>query len=100
MLQAVIETHGGIHRIECIGHATGSEQVCAAVSGLMTALAGYLVNHNEQNIKHITLESGNGVIMFKGAHAAFEMTKIGLLQIAQAYPKYFCVILKKSPKRG
>lgn len=91
MVIAKIEEHGAERRIECKGHATGSEQVCAAISALMTALAGYLVNHNPQRINTIMLESGHNVIAFRGAAAAFEMTKIGLMQLAQSYPKYICI---------
>ena len=91
MIRATIEGRGGVHKIECIGHATGSEQMCAAVSGIMMALAGYLVNHNNKGIRHMNLASGNNLIVFKGSDAAFEMAKIGLLQIAQSYPQYFCI---------
>lgn len=79
------------------GHATGSEQVCAAVSALVYALAGYLTNAiRERYIEFYReqLESGDVVMDFNGddcTAAAFETVVIGLQQIAQQYPEFICV---------
>ena len=43
MTKVVCSQDGDTYRIECQGHATGSELVCAAVSVLMTTLAGLVV---------------------------------------------------------
>lgn len=93
MVKATIQSRGGVHRIECVGHATGSIQVCAAVSGLITALAGYLINCGGEKIRQLDMRAGYSVIEFKGENKAFQLTKTGLLQIANSYPEYFCVIL-------
>lgn len=93
MVKVMTESTDGRHRIVCSGHATGSEQVCAAVSGLVTALAGYLVNKNQNGILKLDMESGNCDIEFEGADEAFEMTKIGLLQISESYKAYFVIDL-------
>lgn len=72
-------------------HATGSEKVCAAVSGLVYALAGYLHNATGVDVRAESLESGDAVIEFWGdqmAVGAFLCTVIGLGQIARQYPDY------------
>ena len=87
MVHAIVQTYGDIHRIDCTGHATGSEQVCAAVSGIVAALANYLVSVDAP-ISHIKLGKGSSVIEFEGAQEAFDMARIGLIGIAQSYPEY------------
>ena len=79
------------------GHATGSEQVCAAVSGLLYALAGYLTNAiRERYIEFYKneMEDGSVLLDFNGDEAttaAFTMTVIGLQQIAQSYQDFLQV---------
>lgn len=93
MVKGTIETRDGVHRIECRGHATGSEQVCAAISALMYALIGFLGNQPdlEDAIRECKAESGHSLVVFEGYNEAFEVARIGLLQIANSYPKYFRV---------
>lgn len=75
------------------GHATGSVEACAAVSGILYALAGYLTNAlRERYVEFYTwkMESGDVQLDFNGdksTAAAFEMAVIGLSQIAQAHPE-------------
>lgn len=79
------------------GHATGSPEVCAAVSGILYALAGYLTNAQEARgleLRHYTMESGDVLLDFNrddGAVAAFEMAVIGLKQVEKAYPEYLSI---------
>lgn len=102
MTSVYAETNGRYCLLSIQGHATGSEQVCAAVSGLVYALAGYLVNAaNEQRalLYQERLESGDVLLEFSGddrASAAFEMTVIGLRQIEKQFPDMVTVeILEK-----
>lgn len=90
MVKCEISTANGVHRIECIGHATGSEKVCAAVSGLMYALIGFIGNQPElEDIIHeCKIESGHSLVAFEGHNEAFEVVRTGLLQIAHTYPEY------------
>ena len=44
MTKVYAERDGNRCILSAQGHAIGSEQVCAAVSGLLYALAGYLTN--------------------------------------------------------
>lgn len=74
------------------GHATGSEQVCAAVSGIIFALAGYLANETSHaEIRNLSIESGDVRMEFyadEHALGAFETAVIGLAQIAEKYPEF------------
>lgn len=76
------------------GHATGSEQVCAAVSAVLYALAGYVTNAIRERYIEVydwRMESADVVLDFngdEGTTAAFEMAVIGLAQIAQKHPEY------------
>jgi len=88
----------GEYQISAEGHATGSPECCAAVSCMLTALAGWISN-NREHVKssrppRIELNSGNATILFLGdkyADAAFRLTVIGLVQLAKSYPQYvFC----------
>lgn len=79
------------------GHATGSEQVCAAVSGILYALAGYLANAiRERYIEFYDdhMEPGDVLLDFNGdggTTAAFTMAVIGLQQIEQSCPDFIRV---------
>lgn len=88
------------------GHATGSAEVCAGISALMFALEGYLRNHEDELFIHSAKldEPGFGYISFeledpaKNITGAFELTAIGLLQIADSYPEFCEVDLNEIKK--
>ena len=46
---------GDHYAVHARGHATGSPQVCAAISGLLYALAGYARNAGSVSYTHLTL---------------------------------------------
>lgn len=84
-------------RICAEGHATGSEAACAAVSAIMYALAGWLLNENGEGaeLEKSELRAGYAEIIFSGGEAArtaYEMAVIGLMQIAQAEPKRVSIV--------
>ena len=87
--------------LEARGHATGSEQVCAAVSGILYALAGYLTNAvHERYIELYRQEMDSGDVTMdyngdEGTTAAFEMAVIGLQQIEASYPAYIRVVYQQ-----
>lgn len=68
--------------------------MCAAISSLLCALAGYLTNAVRERyveIREWRMDSADVLLEFDGdtgALAAFEMAVIGLLQIEKAYPQY------------
>lgn len=80
----------GCYSIHAEGHASGSKEVCAAISGILYALSGYLINA-ETDVKQNELSEADAHIVFYGgleAKAVYEMTVIGLMQIAKSYPQY------------
>jgi len=73
------------------GHAEhnekGADVVCAGVSAIVFALAGYLVNFAEDAVIH-RLEYGCAELECGlDAEAALKQTLIGLLQISVEYPE-------------
>lgn len=82
----------GIYSVKASGHATGSTEVCAAVSVLMTTLAGYVKNFASPI--DIRLASADSAVIFTGgedAKAAYNMAKIGFLQLENSYGSYIRV---------
>ena len=85
------------------GHATGSEQVCAAISGIVYSLLGYLDNQPEEaetreEPGYALASDGRGAAL----DAAFDMAVIGLLQIAQEFPDHVKVTVRSTdgPRPG
>ncbi|PWL46839.1 MAG: hypothetical protein DBY45_01850 [Clostridiales bacterium] len=75
------------------GHATGSEKVCAAISSIVYALAGYLKNVEDERGEKppvIQLKSGFSSFRFSGkeAKSAYDMAVIGLMQLEKQYPEF------------
>lgn len=67
------------------GHATGRSDVCAGVSAIVYALAGYALNESAKP-PMLRLVSGDAYIRCKASanlRAAFEMASIGFKQIAE-----------------
>lgn len=73
------------------GHATGSDKVCAAVSGILYALGGYLTNAKGVDIQTMRMEDAHVCFKWTGGKkdlAAFQMACIGLMQIEKAHPDF------------
>lgn len=90
LIQAV-EGHGE-YALSADGHATGSEQACAAVSAVLYGLSGYLANGgaHARLLESPDMESGRVRLRFTGDAAAEEvwrMALISLLQIQAAEPE-------------
>lgn len=83
----------GRYHLSARGHATGSEQGCAFISGILYALAGYLVNAEAEGharIGRLKLEPGDVAIRAEGdgrVGAAFDMAVIGLRQLEKQHPE-------------
>lgn len=97
MTRIYAEMDGPRCTISAQGHATGSVEACAAISGILYALAGYVTNAKLERPVEVytwTMESGKVLLDFNGdagTTAAFEMAVIGLLQIAEAHPEQVCM---------
>lgn len=74
------------------GHASGAPDACAAISGIVYGLAGYLTNAGRDGTAKVytmDLQSGDAEIHATGddrALGAFEAAVIGLKQIAKRFP--------------
>ncbi len=95
MIEADLSRCDGKFSLTVSGHAgysdSGDDIVCAAVSGIVYALAGYLLNECEGAVIG-ALRSG--LASFEcgdGGEAAMRMAYIGLLQLALTYPEFVCV---------
>ena len=93
-----IQTTGGHYRLTARGHATGSPAVCAAVSALLFTLAGYLKKleqAGEVSLDQLRLEPGRADLAAhslrpapdNAARGPFDMTVLGLRQIADTFPQ-------------
>lgn len=95
----VLIVDGEYMMVRAKGHATGSSACCNGISTLLYSLAGFLKNDHRAHVDELTLEEANAHIVFTGAKwakGALEMTKIGFLQLEQAFPECLRVeILEK-----
>lgn len=94
MTRATARKDGDRYTLLIRNHATGSSEVCAAVSGIAFALAGYLENARDVLTElDYTLSEANADFRFAGgkeAETAWSMAVIGLKQIEASNPEYFC----------
>lgn len=71
-------------------HAESSALVCAGISSIMYALAGFILNEMGSENCRISLDSGFAKVSCECTDRtlpAFEMAIIGLLQINLSYPQ-------------
>lgn len=91
MTTVYAERDGTRYTLFANGHATGHPEVCAAISGILYALAGYVRNATDGSTIAYDerMESGSVHLHFcggPGAAGAFDMAVIGLKQIEAKYP--------------
>ena len=99
MIQIAYYSGEGTHKLIVKGHAGysdhGNDIVCAGVSAITFTLLGFLENHWD-DIESISAQvnSGDVCVRCEGNEKvaqAFEMTMIGLKQIAMKYPKHVTI---------
>ena len=83
-------------RLTLCGHAKyapcGSDIVCAATSGLVYALIGYLVNLGKGNFRINALREGYADILCGEEYAEqLKLIAIGLIQLEATYPGHISV---------
>jgi len=101
MIKAEYSRNGHEHILLVRGHAgyskRGTDIVCAAVSGIVYSLLGWLENNSEYtDYVNAEVDDGNVKITCIGgvrAAVALEVTAIGLEQIADRYPDYVDIII-------
>lgn len=97
MTKVYAEFEGGRCLLNLEGHATGSPEVCAAVSGIVYALAGYVTNAERDGhaeIYSMIMDSGRALLHFHGDDrvcGACEMAFVGLMQIEKQHPEHIKV---------
>ena len=94
MTKVKLASADGLYVLIAKGHATGSPEVCAAVSCLLYTLAGWLKNRKGEKrpcVCNMSEAHANIIWDGEGAETAFEIMMIGFLQLAKAFPKYICV---------
>ena len=76
------------------GHATGSEEVCAAVSALCYTLCAWLDEHRvpherlfESGFAHVACPGKAGAAGARDAVTAFEVVKSGFALLANVFPQ-------------
>lgn len=88
-----IEVDGGRVLVTAQGHATGSDNMCGAISGILYALAGFVHNKEREGTATIYTfrdKPGDFALHCDGDNdllTAVEMTTIGLQQLEQAEPE-------------
>ena len=87
---------GITYTVTAKGHATGSPEMCAAVSTLMTTLAGWAANAKDARLLDDKLDPGSARVSWRGIGASsevFRLVEIGLRQLAASYPALISVTL-------
>lgn len=81
-----------VFSVTAIGHATGSTEVCAAVSCLMYTLAGWIAQNPERGVYDISDACASvALVGSEAAEAIYELSRIGFLQLAESYPEFIRV---------
>ena len=96
MTRVTLKEDGRRYSVICEGHATGSVEVCAAVSTLVYTLLGYLKNADGVAVENAELADGYAEIEFSGgecARVAFDLICIGFLQLAMAKGEHVEIFL-------
>lgn len=98
MTRVTLKEDSGRYSVICEGHATGSVEVCAAVSTLVYTLLGYLKNADGVAVENAELADGYAEIKFSGgenARVAYELICIGFLQLAMAKDELIEIFCEK-----
>ena len=79
-------------RIEARGHATGSPEVCAAISNLVTAVAAWAMCREDVTVHESRLSSGEAVVAFTGerevCRAVWELARVDAALLERDYPQF------------
>lgn len=90
MTRVALRSGGGRFSLRAGGHALGSPEGCAFLSGVVYALAGFLVNEEAVTVERCRLEPGDVDLRFRGgaeAEVAFRVAAAGLRQLEGSFPQ-------------
>lgn len=96
MTDVYCEKDGNRYTVTARGHATGSVEICAAISTLVYSLAGWLRNV-DATVYTERLEPGDACLSYQGdadGETVFNFVCIAFLQLEMAYPANIKVDLK------
>lgn len=100
MTQVQLKEHVSTYEIIAKGHATGSTEVCAAVSMLMTAMANWNLKYGSGDTIPSVLEPGYAKVKLRkadpGAKAIWELANVAFHSLAESDKAF----LKKVQKLG
>lgn len=91
---------GDSYSVRCRGHATGSPELCAAISCLMFTAAGWLHNTQDAELIYEKLDSGDAYLRWHGGKWLYDLLKIGFLQLQKTDPEKISVKFSKFPLKG
>ena len=90
MTRVYLERDGNLYTLSAQGHATGSVEVCAAVSALIQTLRCYLMGREAMIYDRMT--EGAAFLTFRiDDPAPFDMVCCGLKCLAKIAPDNICV---------
>lgn len=90
MTKVTLDDSGGVYRIKIEGHATGNQDVCAAVSCLACTLAGYLDLHEEIR-DYVDVQEGRAEFAFR-SETLYEVIATGMEMLCESYPEYIFLL--------
>ena len=100
MTQVLLKEHVSTYEIVAKGHATGSTEVCAAVSMLMTAVANWNQIYGSGDLLPSELKPGYARVKLRkadeGAKAIWELVNVAFHALAESDKNF----LKKVQKLG
>lgn len=81
------------YTLTCEGHATGSAEMCAAISCLVYTAAGWLRNTEGATLIAEELTPGRAMLAFTGKDAGtlYDFLAVGFLQLEQHDPDHISV---------
>ena len=85
MTQVNLTQDGNRYTVTATGHATGSVEMCAAISALLYALEGWLAN-SSVNVQEKRMDDADVRIVFvggKSCETVFDMVTIGFLRLQE-----------------
>lgn len=95
MTKVFYSAAAGRYTLRCYDHATGSGDVCAAVTALVTSLAGYLTGVGERAKGAWSLEPARAEFTIETEDerviGAWELAVFGLMQLANSFSDYIYV---------
>ena len=90
MTTITVSKKGRRYSVKCEGHATGSNEVCAAISAISLGLALYISAENIK-INHSRVADGFFELIFTGskkAQHAYDMAVVCYRALGEEYPEY------------